>query len=111
MAISITERRIDSKRRVTIPDTVSFRAGSKVVIIASTDSAIIAPDTEIAENLAKLLQDLESKKKQKALDEWEALISGAGLSGVSSEKVDQAVAASIKRRSGPRRCQRREIDQ
>ncbi len=98
MAISVTERRMDAKRRVTIPSTVSFKAGSKVVIIASTDSAIIAPDTEIAESIAKLLHQLESKKKQVALTEWEALIAGAGLSDVSSEKIDQAVARKIKRR-------------
>ncbi|MDA4114289.1 MAG: hypothetical protein OK474_09605 [Thaumarchaeota archaeon] len=99
MAIRVTERRMDAKRRVTIPSTVSFKAGSKVVIVSSTDSAIIAPDTEIAEDIAKLLQGLESKKKQMALGKWEALIAGACLSDMSSEKIDQAVARKIKRRS------------
>jgi len=99
MVIRVTERRMDAKRRVTIPSTVSFKAGSRVVIVASTDSAIIAPDTEIAEDIAKLLRGLESKKKQMVLGEWEALISGAGLSDMSSEKIDQAVARKIKRRS------------
>src|SRR5437868_10521414 len=99
MAINVTKRKMDSKRRVTIPDSVSLKAGSKVVIVASTDSAIIAPNTAIAENLVRLLHEFESKKKQRALSEWDALIAGAGLSDVSSEKVHQAVARSIKRRS------------
>ena len=99
MAIEVTERRMDEKRRVTIPSLVELKAGSKVVVIASADSAIIAPDMEIAESLAKLLRDLEARKKQVALDEWESLIAEAGLADVSSKEIDNAVAKGIKRRS------------
>ncbi|MDG6925939.1 MAG: hypothetical protein JRN09_05250 [Nitrososphaerota archaeon] len=100
MAVRVTERRLDSKRRVTIPDTVALKAGSKVVVVASPDSAIIAPNTEIAESISKLLQEVESKKKQRALDEWDALLTKAHLSDVSSTEIDQAVTREIKRRIG-----------
>jgi virulence-associated protein VagC len=100
MAVRVTERRLDSKRRVTIPNTVNFKAGSKVVVVASPDSAIIAPNIKIAESIFELLQEVESKKKQKALDEWEALLTKAHLSGVTSKEIDQAVAREIKRRVG-----------
>ncbi len=100
MAVIVTERRLDSKRRVTIPDTTTLKAGSKVVVVASTDSAIVAPDREIAESIFKLLQEVESKKKQRALDEWERLLTKAHLSDVSSTEIHQAVTREIKRRVG-----------
>jgi hypothetical protein len=95
----VTERKMDAKRRVTIPTTVAFKAGSKVLVIASTDSAIIAADTGVAENLAKLLHDLETRKRRMALNEWESLVAKAGISHLSSKQIDRAVARKIKRRS------------
>src|SRR5437899_2531149 len=39
MSIHVAERRMDTKRRVTIPSRVHLKAGSKVFIVSSTDSA------------------------------------------------------------------------
>jgi len=96
-SVEVTERKVDAKRRVTIPGAMGLKPGSKVVIVASTDTAIIATDFDIAENLAKLLREVSTRKKQRTLSEWEALIISAGLSGISSDKIDKAVARKIGR--------------
>jgi bifunctional DNA-binding transcriptional regulator/antitoxin component of YhaV-PrlF toxin-antitoxin module len=101
MSVEVTERKMDAKRRVTIPGTMGLKPGSKVVIVASTDTVIIAADFDIAENLAKLLREVATRKKQKTLSEWETLITSAGLSGISSDKIDRAIARKIRRQDHP----------
>ena len=100
-SIEVAERKLDAKRRVTLPNTAAFKKGSKVLIIASPDSAIITSDRQTAENLGKVLHELEGRRKELALDEWERLVVQAGLSGLSSEGIDGAVGRRIRR---PRRA-------
>jgi len=97
VSVTVLERKVDGKRRVTLPSILGLKEGSKVVMVASPDSAIIAPDRRIAENLAKALHKLEMSRKLVALKEWEKMIAEAGLSGLTSESVDRAVAGRIQR--------------
>ncbi len=96
MPIHVTRRRLDAKRRVTIPDLVDLEAGNDVVVLASEDSAIIAANEEIARKLGELLRTLEARRKRTALDEWERLVSSAGLSALSSKEIDEMLARRVK---------------
>lgn len=100
MSVEVTERKVDDKRRVTIPSIVDLEAGSKVVVVASSDSAVIAPDARVAQALADVIHEFEKNKKEKALNEWESLLERARLTNLSSEEIDKAVARTIRKGAG-----------
>ena len=94
----VTERRLDEKRRVTIPaSTSSLKQGSKVAMISYEDAVIIASDKTVAERLLNFLRESETRRKLKALNEWEDLVEKAGLSTLTADKIDHAVERGIRR--------------
>lgn len=96
--MSVTERRLDEKRRVTIPTSASsLKQGSKVAMISYNDAVIIASDKAVAEELSSFLHGSETRRKLKALNEWEDLVGKAGLSNLTTEKIDRAVERGIRR--------------
>ncbi len=97
MSVTVTERKVDDKRRVTLPPAVGLREGDTVVMIASKDAAIVASDRGVAEKLRDILRELETKRKVDALVEWEKLLGEAGLSDLDSRKIDAIVGKSIAR--------------
>ncbi|MBI2937173.1 MAG: hypothetical protein HYY22_03110 [Thaumarchaeota archaeon] len=101
MSVTVTERKIDEKRRVTLPLNVSLKEGASVVMIASQDAAIITSNKHIVKKLAKILRELETSRKTVTLTEWEKMINEAGLGGLTSESIDRAVAESISRPKRP----------
>lgn len=101
MSVTVTERKVDEKRRVTLPPNVSLKEGTSIVMIASQDAAIITSNKRIAKKLAKILRELETSRKTVTLTEWEKMIDEAGLTDLTSESIDRAVAESIQRPKRP----------
>ncbi len=97
MSVTVTERKLDEKRRVTIPSNVSFKEGSKVVMIAFDDAAIIASDEVTAKRLARVLREAQTACKLRALDEWVDLVEKAGLSKIKAGEIDAAVERGLTR--------------
>ncbi len=98
MSVIVTERRLDKKRRVTIPANVGkLKEGSKVVMVSSDDALIISSDEKVAKQLSSFLREAETKRKLKALSEWEELIESAGLSNLTAEEIDRAVERGLTR--------------
>ncbi len=97
MSVIVTERKLDEKRRVTLPATVSLKEGGKVVVIAFGDAAIVASNKKVAKQLASVLLEAETKRKLKALEEWEDLVEKAGLSKLTAEEIDDAVERGLMR--------------
>lgn len=98
LSVTVTERRLDEKRRVTIPASASsLKQGSKVAMISYDDAVIIASDKALAEELSSFLHESETRRKLKALNEWEDLVEKAGLSNLTAEKIDRAVERGIRR--------------
>ncbi len=97
MPVTVTERKLDGKRRVTIPTNVSFKEGSKVVMIAFGDAAIIASNEATAKRLARVLREAQTARKLRALDEWVDLVEKAGLSKLTASEIDAAVEKGLTR--------------
>ncbi len=97
MSVTVTERKLDEKRRVTIPSNVSFKGGSKVVMIAFDDAAIIASNEATAKRLARVLREAQTARKLRALDEWVDLVEKAGLSKLTASEIDAAVERGLTR--------------
>ena len=100
MTITIAERQLDEKNRITVP--ASFASGlkgkGKVIVMSYDDQAvIITPDRRLADKLSDLLQRNEVNRKIRALEEWEKLIDGARLSKLTTEEIDRKVVKSILR--------------
>lgn len=95
MSVTVSERKVDDKRRVTLPATVEAGAGASVVIIASKDAAVIASDRRVAERLTRVLRELEADRKTRALEDWAKLIEEAGLAGLRSKDIDKIVGKGI----------------
>lgn len=99
MALTVSEKTLDSKRRIVIPSELTGLKGrSKVAMIKYDDAAVIIASTkQVANELSNMLHQAETKRKLKALDEWEGLVEKAGLANISEEKIDRAVQESIRR--------------
>ncbi len=97
MSVVVTERKLDEKRRVTIPPSVSLKEGGKVVMVAFGDTAIIAANKKRAKQLASGLREAETKRKLKALEEWQDLVEKAGLSKLTAKEIDDAVESGLMR--------------
>lgn len=100
MSIIVSERRLDDKRRVTMPPSFvpELKEGAQVVVISHhNDAVIVASDKRVAEEISSLLRQSEVKHKLKALDEWEELVEKAGLSKLTAKQIDKAVERSIRR--------------
>ena len=100
MSVTVSERKMDEKRRVTLPTKVEVKPGGNVVMIASKDAAVIASDRLVAERLAKVLRELETERKIRAIEEWAKMIEEAGLTGLRSKDIDKIVGRSIARKVG-----------
>lgn len=98
MSISMTERRIDKKRRVSIPSSASnLKEGRKVVVISSEDVAIISSNKDVAREISQSLHELETKRKEKFFKEWDDLLEKTGLLNLSNREIDRIVARGIRR--------------
>ncbi len=97
MSVTVTERKLDDKRRVTIPSNVSFKEGSKVVMIAFDDAAIIVANEATAKRLARVFREAQTARKLGALDEWVDLVEKAGLSKLTASEIDAAVERGLTR--------------
>lgn len=100
MSISVTERQLDERHRVTVPANFAsnLKDGGKVVVVSYDNQAvIITPDRRVADELSALLRQNETKRKLEALKEWEILIDKAGLSKLTADKIDRAVGKAIRR--------------
>lgn len=100
MPVTVSERRIDDKRRVTMPANFvpKLKEGARVVVISfDNDAVIVASDRRVADELSSLLGQSEIKRKLRALDEWENFVENAELSKLTTKKIDRAVERSIRR--------------
>ncbi len=98
MSVTVLNRKLDKKRRLTIPlNAGNLKEGSKVVMVTSDDAVIITHDAGAAKEISGLLLRAETKHKLAALEEWQSLIEKAGLSNMSAAQIDRAVAKSLKR--------------
>jgi bifunctional DNA-binding transcriptional regulator/antitoxin component of YhaV-PrlF toxin-antitoxin module len=98
LSVTITERRLDEKRRIAIPSDMELKEGSRVILISHDKNAlIVASDRKVAEEISNLLRESDLKHKLETLDEWEKLVNKAGMSGFTSKKIDRAVDKSIRR--------------
>lgn len=100
LSVTVSERKVDEKRRVTLPPNVDIHEGATVVMIASKDAAVIASNKGVAERLTEVLQELELDRKIRALDEWEKLIQEAGLSGLTSKDIESIIGKTMPRKRG-----------
>ncbi len=100
MSITVTERQLDEKHRITVPANFAsnLKEGGKVIIVSYEDQAvIITQDKRVADELFAQLRQNEVKRKMGALDEWENLIDKAGLSKLTARNIDRAVEKAIRR--------------
>ena len=95
----MTEKVLDSKRRITVPSSVgNLKQDSKVALVTlDKDAVIIASTKEVAQELASLFREASVKRKLRALDEWEDLVKKAGLSDLTTEEIDHTVEKEIRR--------------
>ncbi|MBI2937178.1 MAG: hypothetical protein HYY22_03135 [Thaumarchaeota archaeon] len=97
MPVTVTNRKVDKKRRVTLPPNINLKEGSKIFIVSSLDTAIITSNKHIAERLAKTLRKLETNLKTQTLTEWGRMIDEAGLTSLTSQSIDHTIAHNIQR--------------
>lgn len=95
MSVTVIERKVDEKRRVTLPPLMNVKEGSQVVMIASKDAAVVASDRKVAERLSNALRDLEKERKHKVVEEWAKLVEEAGLAGLRARDIDKLVDEGI----------------
>jgi bifunctional DNA-binding transcriptional regulator/antitoxin component of YhaV-PrlF toxin-antitoxin module len=95
VSVTVSERKVDDKRRVTLPPTLDVKEGQSVVMIASRETAVVASDRRVAEKLTRVLRELETEKKVRAVEEWARLIEEAGLSGLKARDIDRVVTEGI----------------
>lgn len=93
--MSITERVVDRKRRVTLPPDSNLEEGSTVSVVSSTNTVLITKDPQLAKKLETLIPQIRSKRKLEALEEWESLLKEAGLLGLTSKQIESKVAHSV----------------
>lgn len=101
MPVTVTNRKVDKKRRVTLPPNINLKEGSKIFIVSSLDTAIITSNKHIAERLAKTLRKLETNLKTQTLTEWGRIIDEAGLISLTSQSIDHTIAHNIQRPKKP----------
>lgn len=83
MSVTILQRKLDKKRRLTIPANAgNLKEGSRIVIVASDDAVIITHDAAATREITGLLLKTETKHKLRELEEWQNLIDSAGLSEI-----------------------------
>ena len=95
MSVNVVERKVDKKRRVTLPQNMEVKEGSRVIMMASKDAAVVAADSAFAEKLSEALREAEREKKYEAIDEWARLIEEAGLSGLRAKDIDRLVGQGV----------------
>ena len=95
MSVSVMERKVDEKRRVTLPQTMEVEAGAQVIMIASRKAAVVASDRETAEKLGAAIRQAELGAKFKVIDEWTRLVEQAGLLGLKAKDIDRLVGEGV----------------
>ena len=88
-------RKVDDKRRVTLPPTLDVKQGSRVVMIASKEAAVVASSREVAEKLGNAMRELEKQRKLKVIEEWARLIEEAGFTGLHAKDIDRLVDEGV----------------
>lgn len=95
--MSVLERVVDEKRRVTLPLDAHFKAGSKVTMVSSSEAVFITVDQSLVEQFREVIRRRELKRRFSALDEWENLLTDTGLLGLSSREIEARVGEAIRR--------------
>ena len=93
--MSIVERVVDRKRRITLPLDANLEEGSKVAVVSSHNTVLITKDAKLAKKLETLIPQIKNQKKMDALDEWDRLLREAGLLGLSSNEIERKVGRAI----------------
>ncbi|MFI5421863.1 MAG: hypothetical protein ACHQ1H_12915 [Nitrososphaerales archaeon] len=95
---TLSERRLDKKRRVSIPTVASnLRAGDKVVVISSDDFAVISSDRKVAQILSQCLQNAEKRRTGNFLKEWDDLLAKSGLLDLPSHEIHEIAGQGMRR--------------
>ena len=95
VSVTVTERKVDEKRRVTLPQVMEVKEGSSVVMIASRDATVVASNRAVAERLSNALRGLEKEEKLKAIEEWAEQVKEAGLTGLRAKDNDRLVGETM----------------
>lgn len=93
--MSIIERVIDRKRRITLPSDANLEEGSKVAVVSSRNTVLITKDVKLAKKLETLIPQIKIQRKMEALQQWDRLLREAGLLGLSSNDIERKVGRAI----------------
>lgn len=93
--MSIIERIVDRKRRITLPSDANLEEGSKVAVVSSHNTVLITKDAKLAKKLETLIPQIKTQRKMDALEEWDLLLREAGLLGLSSNEIERKVGRAI----------------
>ncbi|MBI4257725.1 MAG: hypothetical protein HY619_02105 [Thaumarchaeota archaeon] len=95
--MSAAHRTVDKKRRVTLPSNTNITEGTKVIAVSAPDAVLITSNKNLAERFKETVSKLKLNHKIQALDEWENLLTKAGLLSLDSEEIETKVGETIPR--------------
>ena len=92
------ERRVDVKRRISLPASSGIESNRIAVIIAMDDVVVVGKNKQALSHFIECFKEMQKERKLQALEKWEGIVKEAGLLGMTSDEVDRAVVESTKRR-------------
>ena len=93
--MSIVERTVDRKRRITLPSDANLEEGSRVAVVSSHNTVLITKDARLARRLETLIPQIKTQRKMSALKEWDRLLRESGLLGLSSDEIERKIGRAI----------------